>query len=82
LLQEIPAIDRLIQLDSRGIEHLRATRRELVRESGTDYSGNPRFTALGDQPGWLSPAYFDGPDPFISTAIRIPAEMPVRPSPR
>jgi len=31
-------------------------RRELVRESGMDYSRNPRFTALGDQPVWLSPA--------------------------
>jgi signal transduction histidine kinase len=69
LLQEIPAIDRLIQLDSRGIEHLRATRRDVVRESGMDYSSNPRFTALGDQPVWLSPAYFDGPDPFISIAM-------------
>jgi signal transduction histidine kinase len=69
LLQEVPAVERLIQLDSKGMEQLMANRREVVKESGMDYSANPRFTAARGRPVWLSPVYFDGPDPFMSIAM-------------
>jgi signal transduction histidine kinase len=70
LLLEVPAIERLIQLDSSGREQLRAVRNaEPVTGSGIDYSGNPRFTAARGQPIWLSPVYFDGLDPFMSIAM-------------
>ena len=69
LLQQAPAIDRLIQLDGSGKEQLRLTRRELVLASGIDYSGNPRFTQTQAQSVWLSPVYFDGLDPFMTIAM-------------
>ena len=45
LLQQMPAIDRLIYLDGGGKEQLRVTRQEVVVGSGFDYSGDARFTA-------------------------------------
>src|SRR6266852_348657 len=69
LLQQVPAIDRVIQLDGAGKEQLRLTRREVVIESGLDYSGNPRFTQAQDRAVWLSPVYFDGLDHFMSIAM-------------
>jgi signal transduction histidine kinase len=69
LLQQAPAIERLIHLDSAGKEDLRVTRYEVVVGSGLDYSGNPRFTGSKTRPVWLSPVYFDGRDPFIAVAM-------------
>src|ERR1700757_834801 len=69
LLQQVPAIDRVIQLDGAGIEQLRLTRGELVVESGIDYSENPRFKAARGRSVWFSPVYFDGPDPFMTIAM-------------
>ncbi|MGA7488307.1 MAG: ATP-binding protein [Xanthobacteraceae bacterium] len=69
LLQQVPAIDRVIQLDGSGKEQLRLTRRELVLDSGIDYSGNPRFTETQGRSVWLSPVYFDGLDPFMTIAM-------------
>jgi signal transduction histidine kinase len=70
LLQQVPAIDRVIHLDGSGKEQLRLTRKELILDSGIDYSDNPRFTQTRGQPVWLSPVYFDGLDPFIAIAMR------------
>src|SRR5262249_37071507 len=70
LLLEVPAIDRLIQLDSSGRERLRAARNaEPVAGSGIDFSGDPRYTEARGRPIWLSQVYFDGNDPFISIAM-------------
>ena len=70
LLQQVPAIERVIYLDGEGKEQLRLTRRELILDSAIDYSDNPRFTQTQNQPVWLSPVYFDGLDPFIAIAMR------------
>jgi adenylate cyclase len=70
LLQQVPAIERVIHLDGAGKEQLRLTRKELILDSGIDYSDNPRFTETRSQPVWLSPVYFDGLDPFIAVAMR------------
>src|SRR6266851_1602841 len=64
LLQQVPAIDRVIQLDSAGKEQLRLTRGEFVAASGIDYSDNPRFKETQGKSVWFSPVYFDGLDPF------------------
>jgi signal transduction histidine kinase len=69
LLQQVPAIDRVVQLDGAGKEQLRLTRKELVLGSEIDYSGNPRFTQTQTRSVWLSPVYFDGLDPFMTIAM-------------
>ncbi len=69
LLQQVPAIDRVIQLDGSGKEQLRLTRKEFFQGSEIDYSGNPRFTQTQGRSVWLSPVYFDGLDPFMSIAM-------------
>ena len=43
LLQQVPPVDRVIQLDSSGKEQLRLTREGFVERSNIDYSGDPRF---------------------------------------
>ena len=70
LLQQVPAVDRVIQLDGAGKEQLRLTRSNVVVASGLDYSGDPRYTQAKGQSVWLSPVYFDGPDPALTIAIR------------
>ena len=69
LLQQVPAVDRVIQLDAAGKEQLRLTRGELVIASDIDYSDDPRFKAAQGRSVWFSPVYFDGPDPFMSIAM-------------
>ena len=69
LLQQVPAVDRVIQLDGTGKELLRLTRSEVVIASDIDYSGDPRFKAAQGRSVWFSPVYFDGPDPFMSIAM-------------
>jgi signal transduction histidine kinase len=70
LLQQVPPVDRVIQLDNSGKEQLRLTRDSFVERSGIDYSGDPRFKETQKQLVWFSPVYFDGPDPFMTIAIR------------
>jgi signal transduction histidine kinase len=69
ILQQVPFVERLIYLDGSGREQLRVTRAEAALASGIDYSGNPRFTEAKGHSIWISPVYFDGPDPFISMAM-------------
>ena len=69
LLQQLPAIDRLIYLDGAGKEQLRLTRGQVVVASGVDYSDDPKFKETRDKSVWLSPVYFDGFDPFIAIAM-------------
>jgi signal transduction histidine kinase len=69
LLQQVPAIDRLIYLDGVGKEQLRLTRGQFVVASGVDYSDDPKFKETQDKSVWLSPVHFDGFDPFIAIAM-------------
>jgi signal transduction histidine kinase len=69
LLQQVPAIDRLIYLDGEGMERLRLQRDQPAVTGGADYSGDPRFKETQNKPVWLSPIYFDGPDPFMAIAM-------------
>jgi signal transduction histidine kinase len=70
LLQQVPAIEKLIQLDAAGKEQLRMTRSEVIVGSGIDYSENPRHTRVQNQVVWLSPVYFDGLVPYLTIAMR------------
>ena len=71
LLQQVPAVDRVIQLDAAGKEQLRADARGRSSSGADiDYSGNPRFKETQEKSVWFSPVYFDGPDPFMTIAIR------------
>ena len=74
LLQQVPSVERLIQLDNAGKEQLLTARSGSVVGRGMDWSGDPRFTAAQAQFAqgqsiWLSPVYFDGPDPGMSIAM-------------
>jgi signal transduction histidine kinase len=70
LLQQVPSVERVIQLDNTGKEQLMAARgRDPVVGSGMDYSSNPRFAEARGRSIWLSPVYFPGPDPFMSIAM-------------
>ncbi len=69
LLQQVPAIERLLQLDGAGREQLRVTRSETVVGSGIDFSLDPRYTETLNAPAWVSAVYFDGIDPFITFAM-------------
>ena len=83
LLQQVPAIDRVIQLDGAGKEQLRLTRGELVVASGIDYSGDPRFKAAqGQVRSGCRRSTSTGPTRSCRSRWRIPGETPVRPSPR
>jgi signal transduction histidine kinase len=69
LIQQVPAIERAIYLDSTGREQVRLTRREFVTGSNLDYSGDPRFRELQGRAAWRSPVYFSGRDPFMAIAV-------------
>ena len=69
LLQEVPAIEQLSQLDGRGREQLMVNRSEVVKNRGTDYSGSPSFTEARGRSVWVSPADFEGSAPFMSIVM-------------
>jgi signal transduction histidine kinase len=69
LMQQVPAIERAIYLDSAGREQMRLTRREFVAGSNLDYSGDPRFKELQGAAVWWSPVYFNGREPFMAIAV-------------
>ena len=69
LLQQVPAIDRLIYLDSAGREQLRLTRQAAVTASGLDYSADLRFKDARGKSVWWSPVYFNGRSPFIAVIL-------------
>lgn len=72
LLQQVPSISRLIQLDAAGKELLRVTRREVAVDEGIDYSTDARFTSTLSHSVWFSPVYFDGREPYLTIAMRHP----------
>ena len=69
LLQQVPAIDRLIYLDSngRGAAAIDAPRNRHRQRSGR--SGDARFEDGKGNLVWWSPVYFDGRNPFVAVAF-------------
>jgi signal transduction histidine kinase len=69
LLGQVPAIERLIYLDSLGREQLRLTREQAVVASNLDYSGDARFKDAKGQLIWWSPVYFNGRSPYMAVTL-------------
>ena len=69
LLQQVPAIERAIYLDSGGREQVRLTRQTFVAGSNLDYSGDPRFKEAQGKPVWWSQVYFNGREPFMAVSV-------------
>jgi signal transduction histidine kinase len=70
LLQQVPAIDEVMQIDGNGHELLRVTRFATEAIAGTDYSNDPRFTQALAKRVWIGPIYFrNDVDPYITIAI-------------
>ena len=72
LLQQVPAIDEIMQIDGNGRELVRITRFATEAIAGTDYSNDPRFTQALAKRVWIGPIYFRNQvDPYV-----IPASIP------
>jgi signal transduction histidine kinase len=70
LLQQVPAIDELMQIDGNGKELLRVSRFTVEAIAGTDYSRDPRFLQALARQVWIGPVYFRNEvDPYISIAM-------------
>jgi class 3 adenylate cyclase/HAMP domain-containing protein len=69
LLEQVPAIEEVVQLDASGHEQLRSRRNSFVAGTGADYSRDPRFTEARGGSVWWSPVYFRGHDPFALIAM-------------
>ncbi|NVO15038.1 MAG: HAMP domain-containing protein [Rhodoplanes sp.] len=70
LLQQVPAIDELMQIDGNGKELLRVSRFTVEAIAGTDYAQDPRFLQALARQVWIGPVYFRNEvDPYISIAM-------------
>ncbi|MGB6177592.1 MAG: cache domain-containing protein, partial [Methylocella sp.] len=69
LLDQMPAIDELVQLDGAGHEQLRTLRDTVAAGTRTDYSHVPRFTEAIADGVWWSPVYFHAREPFVLIAM-------------
>ncbi len=69
LLQQVPAIDELTQLDGNGREQLKLTRRGATLGSNADFSREPKFTETVARRSWYGPVYFRGIDPYMTIAL-------------
>jgi class 3 adenylate cyclase/HAMP domain-containing protein len=69
LLQQMPDLDELVQLDASGREQLRSRRFGSEAKPGGDFSRDPKFTEAIARGVWWSPAYFHGDDPFMMMAL-------------
>ncbi|EJW13323.1 Adenylate cyclase [Rhodovulum sp. PH10] len=70
LLQQVPAIDELIQVGGDGRERLRVSRFSTETASGADHTADPRFVrAIADRV-WIGPVRFrNDVDPYIAIAM-------------
>jgi class 3 adenylate cyclase/HAMP domain-containing protein len=68
LLNQVPAISRLSQLNGQGREQLRLSR-TMVSNGGTDFSRDARFTETVARGVSFSPIYFEGEQPSMSIAV-------------
>jgi len=69
LLDQMPAIDELVQLDAAGHEQLRSVRHTSAVGTGTDYSHDVRITEAIAGGIWWSPVYFHAREPFMLIAM-------------
>lgn len=69
LLNQVPAVDRIFQLDGSGREQLRLSRRSVLVGSGADFSRDARFTRTIAQGVTYAPVFFRDRRPFMSIAV-------------
>ncbi|MBR0701779.1 HAMP domain-containing protein [Bradyrhizobium diazoefficiens] len=71
LLRQVPAITELAQVDSTGKERLRVSRLAMdAIESGTDLSGDPKFTEAVAHKVYYGPVYFRREsEPYMTLAL-------------
>ena len=80
LLEQVPAIDRLIYLDSEGKEQLRLVRDQPPIAGEADYSGDPRFKERETSRSGCRRSISTGPIRLWRSRWCIPAAMPAPPS--
>lgn len=69
LLNQVPAVSRIFQLDGLGREQLRLSRHSVSFGSGVDFSRDVRFTQAVANGGSYSPVFFRERQPFMSIAV-------------
>jgi class 3 adenylate cyclase/HAMP domain-containing protein len=69
LLNQVPAISQLSQLNGNGREQLRLSRTTISVASGTDFSRDIRFTETVARGVSFAPAFFRDKHPFMSIAV-------------
>ena len=69
LLDQVPTINELVQIDATGHEQLRCRRNSFTVGTGTDYSHDPRFFEAIGRSVWWSPVYFHGREPLTLIAM-------------
>jgi class 3 adenylate cyclase/HAMP domain-containing protein len=69
LLNQVPAINQLSQLNGNGREQLRLSRTTISLASGTDFSRDIRFTETVARGVSFAPAFFRDKHPFMSIAV-------------
>src|SRR6195952_5228495 len=69
LMNQLPSVSQLFQLDGNGREQLRLTRTQVSVGAAADYSRDLRFTQTVAQGVNFAPAYFSGSRPYMSIAV-------------
>jgi class 3 adenylate cyclase/HAMP domain-containing protein len=69
LLNQVPAVSQVFQLDGTGREQLRVTRSTVSIGTGEDFSRDLRFSQTIARGVTFAPAYFHGSQPFMSIAV-------------
>jgi class 3 adenylate cyclase/HAMP domain-containing protein len=69
LLNHVPSVSQIFQLDGTGREQLRLTRTTVLIGSGADFSRDLVFTQTVARGVTFAPAFFRGSQPFMSIAV-------------
>lgn len=69
LLNQVPAVNQIFQLDGAGREQLRLSRHSVSVGSGADFSRDMRFTQAVAKGVAYAPAFFRDELPFMSIAV-------------
>jgi adenylate cyclase len=69
LLNQVPAVSRIFQLDGQGREQLRLSRHSVSFDSGADFSRDVRFTQAVAKGVTYAPVFFREQQPFMSIAV-------------
>ena len=69
LLNQVPAVNQIFQLDGLGREQLRLSRHSVSFGSGADFSRDLRFTETVSKGVTYAPVFFRDQQPFMSIAV-------------